>query len=755
VLRVGDGGVLQAQGEINIEHGGSLIGTATSRLTKIVIKPGMGATCKLNLSNTAGTGAAIVNLSGASNSAPFEIVGDMSGGGMAMMIPTPGGGVMPVWTLRNVVIQNCGTASITCGNGYPWNSSGTFSMTNALFLNDGGIDITFPADGTSSILINGVSLVAPKAITNLGRWVETGAITTATRYVKNVTAYVDPTFTITNPSFPALTVSIKGGKCGFEIARGDATDEPCFQGYNTSMLLNTSAAADAGIVLTGAWIIADGQKSKLAEGNLFAGEAADGMVFQDSIAYMHWANPHQWVGATNGGGTPNRYIGNICDGDGFNAPGDTGNMIEDNGNHLTQFNLDLNACGQIDADQGPSQGFNVLNNTIAGSWGVSLGNSNVQYSPMVIKRNLFWLPFDPSGSGQPTFDNGLTVQSADLSQNATHWPDYNGYYLMPGSGDSDDGYTAPDCGSTAPCNLPNATNDTTVSYVGVPAISRVPSSVSTAVSGTSVTCSRCNFRLSAVRVGDYLVDESGPIKPYAQVTSVNSPTNLTIAETISGFVTGDTFSIRPSYWSTAGVVYGTTSGYGTHDIHASPHFVDPTRNNCNYLVRVLGGRANCNWYFSAGGQGNVFTSTSVSGTAIINDMHTNFLTIGITGGVDVVQIYVGATGTTTRCIEPVTAVSATQITFHSCPGLTSGDRFTFITATQLLARKIVTLNGWDYQGHPTAPIANANVYQALRWIRAGWAPQNPIYWGAGDDGSDFGAIQHVSGHPGDAQGLEE
>jgi hypothetical protein len=65
------------------------------------------------------------------------------------------------------------------------------------------------------------------------------------------------------------------------------------------------------------------------------------------------------------------------------------------------------------------------------------------------------------------------------------------------------------------------------------------------------------------------------------------------------------------------------------------------------------------------------------------------------------------------------------------------------------------LNGWDYQGHPTAPIANANVYQALRWIRAGWAPQNPIYWGAGDDGSDFGAIQHVSGHPGDAQGSEE
>jgi hypothetical protein len=736
-LTIGDGGSLVHAGELDLDHGAVLNITATTTTATLTIKPGSGASCTLYIKNI-GTGAAEWNLNGTSTSIRATVTGDLSGGGTAFLVKAQNGGTQPIFSVTYGEVDNCGNATTACSSSFA--VSGDLNIAKLLLINDGEWDITGPANGTNNIVLDGLNFINPVSLVAM-KVSDTTATTSGTRTAKNIVIYADTaSAAATLAGLPAFQFNVNGGQCGFSTARGDSSDAPCIQAYNGSVGFATSTTV--GNIIREPWFIFDAQKNSGSVGTALTLQAANGQVVQDGIVYDHFANAHQFVASTNRAGTATQYNGNLCDGD-FFYEGDTSNFIEDNGNHFSTFNLDIDACGELDSDEGSSTAFNVTNNTTYQAFGVSLGNSNMQYTPLVIKRNLFVFPDDPTGI-QGIFQTGLVVQAAMPSQQATNWPNYNGYFMMMGSGDTDPVMgSATSCASGSAryyCPLPNATDGSTVSYVGMPSVVRVSSSRASTVSGTRVTCSSCNFTASGVRVGDFLVALQVSGRPYAQITAVNSSTSVTIVSAIAGFTSGQYFTIQISYWSAAGIAYGSTSGYGTNDIHANPYFVDPTRNNCTYFVTIGGGTANCQWNAATGGSGNYYTSTSVSGTALINDTNANFTATGWTADNDWVVIYAGAT-LTFRCAAQVTAVSATQITISpACTGLTSGDAFSNITATRLLGRQIVTINGWDYQGHPTTPAAWAQTSLALAWIYQGYMPHNLIYKGAGDDGSDIGAV---------------
>jgi len=83
----------------------------------------------------------------------------------------------------------------------------------------------------------------------------------------------------------------------------------------------------------------------------------------------------------------------------------------------------------------------------------------------------------------------------------------------------------------------------------------------------------------------------------------------------------------------------------------------------------------------------------------------------------------------------VTSVaSATHLVISpAVTGFTSGDYFTFVTATRGVGRAILSLNGWDYGSGSsngastpvrTTPTAWATVTNALAYIRQGFTPMN-------------------------------
>lgn len=95
-------------------------------------------------------------------------------------------------------------------------------------------------------------------------------------------------------------------------------------------------------------------------------------------------------------------------------------------------------------------------------------------------------------------------------------------------------------------------------------------------------------------------------------------------------------------------------------------------------------------------------------------------------------------GTRSMCSWYVSLVGS-----GSCPDATTAT----ITA---VARRMVTLNGWDYQGNPVTPDPNFTIQNALSYLRWGYTPQNPALQGAGapaDGSPDIGALPVASESP--------
>lgn len=727
-LKIGDGGTLVHAGSLEVDRGATLNMVSLTSAATLTIKPGSGASCRLSFANAGGSTGAAFTTSGASNTAPIIINGDMTGGGSFFFISSASGGIQPILNLTNTKFVNCGNSGNLCTNSSFLNS-GTFTWHNVVFVNSGGTVFTFPADGTSNIDINGLTIINPLSSWNFK---DSTAPTTASRTFKNMVAYVDTTV----GTVKAIFLAVSGAKCGSAVAEGDSADVPCLMAYNAVPVENDTATDTANIINRESFGIYD-----MPAGNYFTGMAENGQMWQDGIVYARVDNPHEWAAPTTTvNAILNQYTRNICDGDGA-AFGDTGNFVEDNGRHVNSFNLDINACGELDSDQGTNTGYRDLNNTTYQGYGVSLGNTGVSYPEVTVRRNLFVFPYDPQNN-EGTFQNGLTVQGPMARQaNMANNPDYNGYYMMPGSGDTDPIMgTATLCGHGTqgyPCPIPNATNGTQVSYVGVPVITiDGPCTTAGGTTTTFIVFTGCST--SNMQVGDYVFLDLSPY-PSAQIITINSGSSLTVNTAITGLVSGKNVSVSPSYWATPGIQYGTTANYGTHDIHANPNFVDPTRNVCSYYVRVGGGTAPCSWNNALGNFGDVYTATTGSGGTTINDTASgiNFLSLGIVANNDWVRVGSGSGA----CASLVTVVTATSLTLaQSCSGLASGSQFTFITALRMMARAIVTLNGWDYQGNATTPVPWATTAQVASWIRNGYSPQNLLYHNAGDDGSDIGAV---------------
>src|SRR4029077_17024528 len=85
--------------------------------------------------------------------------------------------------------------------------------------------------------------------------------------------------------------------------------------------------------------------------------------------------------------------------------------------------------------------------------------------------------------------------------------------------------------------------------------------------------------------------------------------------------------------------------------------------------------------------------------------------------------------------------SSTQITISpAITGLASGTIFSFITDVIGIAKAMVTVNGYDFQGNAITPVSWATTANALSYIRAGFAPTNVALHNAGSDGADIGAV---------------
>ena len=75
--------------------------------------------------------------------------------------------------------------------------------------------------------------------------------------------------------------------------------------------------------------------------------------------------------------------------------------------------------------------------------------------------------------------------------------------------------------------------------------------------------------------------------------------------------------------------------------------------------------------------------------------------------------------------------------------MTAGDTFDFITTTQGIARAMVEINGFDWNGNQITPSGWATVGNAMRYVFAGYAPRNFVYKHAGspqDGFPDIGAV---------------
>jgi hypothetical protein len=363
-------------------------------------------------------------------------------------------------------------------------------------------------------------------------------------------------------------------------------------------------------------------------------------ILRDSAFLAHVGNQHFWVdGGSSGGTTGTIYEYNVADGDNF-YQSDGGDVCTSIATGTCKYNVAINASGTIfTAKTGGSAALTMNHNTsydsFSGSMGEAAGSATMLTSFL---NNLIISPY-PTGTAE---QGGLWQESSFVTQTmGAGTLDYNGFY-----------------GTMYSSNLTNAALSGIVSYVG-PA-------------------------------------------------------------TYSAWFTSAT--------------YGTTSGYGTHDIHADPQFVDSTRTLCKFYTSN-GGYANC-------AETAANTATTSTSTTLIYCTTCNFTSWNI-GTNDWVADYASA-GDSPRGVAQVTTVnSATEITVSpAITGMTSGDHFTFITDTRGLGRAIVTLNGWDYTGASTTPVSWATTIGALNYIRAGFAFQNSTYHNAGSDGLDIGAVAY-------------
>ena len=145
--------------------------------------------------------------------------------------------------------------------------------------------------------------------------------------------------------------------------------------------------------------------------------------------------------------------------------------------------------------------------------------------------------------------------------------------------------------------------------------------------------------------GDYFEDNS--LRKVVTVASVTDATHLVLTSPgLSGMRQGtDTLTLTVSYWNHPGWYYG-DSNNGSHDIHANPVFVDPTRTLCTWYRMNSGTSLSCPTYGSIMNGNLTLVATNGTGGTTLVCSACNFTANGITIA-DVVRVFAG-TGQTVR-----------------------------------------------------------------------------------------------------------
>jgi hypothetical protein len=391
------------------------------------------------------------------------------------------------------------------------------------------------------------------------RWAGSTDNTTGTRKITNTTMY--------NTSAYAAEIQMHDVVEGQSVKGGDASDVIGIVAYRTQ--LAHDAFHSLRNKVSNSFFITD---ISLSGGSTTVFSASDSITVQDNVYYAHFGNPHHIAESTAGGGSPNLYTRNVCDGDNY-VPGDPGDFVLGaNGSETVSFNLNINACGTLITALSASSVFTVLNNTMYNSFGISLGETNGSATQLAaFRNNLTVNPNSAAGVGGNDYD-GVHTQSFFIRQSALVL-DYNGFWQMPGSAD----IGAP--ASAVPALLTHPTLGQ-IGYVRVPLAVVGSQSAKSATAGTTTTtviCTGCSFTQAGelgVIPGDFVLDTTSNL--YDTVASITNATTLVLTNGISTMASGRTFDVRKDYKNTSGAKYG-DANFGANDLHANPQFTDPTR----------------------------------------------------------------------------------------------------------------------------------------------------------------------------------
>ena len=725
-LQINSGGTLNAKGNLDLEpasnffvYGGTFAfvtpQAGTNYATKFLYLNGGGIPvvriCAEPTCTTAGTGNAV-----------FTAVGPGTGAfnaGANLYAPT--------LTTNYATFSNLGSGtvyaiyySLTAGAKNP------ISLKNTLFNNDG--NVYFNIGPSTSAILSADHVAFINCLNSNGGYGHTcaelhgTAPSSSPRLLTNISAY-NVAYTLQPQTF---LVALYGAQIGKSVLAGDSSNVPGFSGYNVQLTSGYSMP----LIVRSSFVVED----QGTEGDsCYFLSPQNGQLWQDQICYSHIPNQHEWapIGMVGTGG-PELAQRLFCDGDGY-AFFDWGDFWDDPGVSTFSNSLGIHSCGTLITAAYPTAVNTVLNNTNYQNFGASIGEtSGSPNQAVVFRNNLIVWPVSPTAGGFNAL-NGFQRQAA-LSL------DNNAFFGIPASGDPPVCYqngcpTTFAQAASRPAMLPNPALGGIVSYVRFPvsAISGLSAKSLTSINGTTITCATCNFVSAGVQAGDFFLDNSLPALPYVNVASVVNATTMVLTAPISGWKAGNSFDVRPSYWSTPGWYYG-DSHNGSHDLHVNPNFVDATRTLCTWLTSN-GGYAPC------AHTGNLVATSGTTSTTIVCSA-CDFVGWGISTQ-DIVAAY--TVSAILRGVGQVVGVNDahTIVISPALTGLSSGDHFTFITATRNVGQKIVTSSGYDYLGNPVSFDNTWSVFSAMNYLSQGFAPQNLSLKKAGStlDGSpDIGGV---------------
>jgi len=724
-LQINSGGTLNAKGNLDQERGSNFFiygGTFT------FVTPQAGANYATKFLST-GTGSnPIVQICA-------ESTCTTSGAGNAVFTATgPGTGAFnagsnayaPTLTTNYATFSNLGSGTVYGINYSITSAVNPISLKNTLFNNDGYLLFNIGTSGNPILSADHLAFINCQN-TNGGNGptcaeFRGSAAAPSPRLFTNISAY-NVAYSVHPQIF---LLNVYGAQVGQSALAGDSGNVPGFSGYNVRLLSGPGIP----LAVRSSFVVED------QGGNgdtCYTMSPSNGQLWQDQICYSHLPNQHEWLASGNPG-TGGADLGQrlFCDGDGYDFI-DSGDFWNDKGVSTLRDSLAINSCGTLITASYSTPTNTVLNNTSYQSFGATLGETNGSPNQIVsFRNNLIAWPFVSTTGGISGF--------SAFQRQASFSMDYNAFFGMPGSGDpsvcaqSSCPATFPQPAYT-PALLPNPALGGIISYVRLPlsALTGLSAMSLTGINGATITCTACNFLTAGVQPGDFFLDNTLSARPYVTVASVTNATTLVLAGPISGWKVGDSFDVRPSFWATPGWVYG-DSNNGSHDLHVNPNFIDPTRTLCTFLTSN-GGYAPC------GHTGDI-AATSGTTTTTIACSTCDFVSWGITTS-DVVADYTSA-GVIRGVVQVVTVNDLHTLTVSPAQtGMTSGDHFSFVTATRNLGQKIVTSSGYDYLGNPVSFDSRWSVFTAMNYLSQGFTPQNLALKGVGSpqDGSpDIGRV---------------